>query len=68
VAWSAEGFSIFENTKTRATFLSGQWLELIDKESGADSQPAGGTVFHGPPLESLKLKDLMKLAVPVSGH
>ena len=68
VAWSAEGFSILESTKTRASFLAGQWLELIDKDSGADSQPAGGTAFHGGPVESLKLEDLIKLAAPGPGH
>ena len=67
VAWSAEGFSILENTKTRASFLASQWLELINKDSGADSQPAGGTVFHAGPVESLKLEDLIKLA-PASSH
>ena len=68
VAWSAEGFSILENTKTRASFLAGQWLELIDKDSGADSQPAGGTAFYGGPVESLKLEDLIKSAAPVASH
>jgi hypothetical protein len=68
VAWSAEGFSILESTKTRASFLAGQWLELIDKDSGADSQPPGGTAFHGGSVESLKLEDLIKLAAPASAH
>jgi hypothetical protein len=68
VAWSAEGFSILESSKTRASFLASQWLELIDKDSGADSQPAGGTVFNGGPVESLKIEDLLKLATPVSGR
>jgi len=58
VAWSAEGFSILENAKTRASFLANRWLELIDKDSGADSQPAGGTVFTGGPVESLRMEDL----------
>jgi hypothetical protein len=68
VAWSAEGFSILESTKTRASFLGGQWLEMIDKDSGADTQPAGGTVFNGGPVESLKLEDLIKLAAPASAR
>ena len=68
VAWSAEGFSILESTKTRASFLAGQWLELIDKDSGADSQPAGGTAFKGGPVESLKLEDLIKPVSPGPGH
>lgn len=62
VTWSAGGFSILENTKLRASFLADRWLEMIDKDSGADSQPAGGTVFSGGPAESLKLEDLQKLA------
>jgi hypothetical protein len=68
VAWSAEGFSILESTKTRASFLAGQWLELIDKDSGADSQPPGGTAFTGGPVESLKLEDLIKPVSPGPGH
>jgi len=57
-AWSAEGFSILEDPKKRASFLGDRWLEMLDKESGADSQPAGGTVFTGGPVDSLKLEDL----------
>ena len=68
VAWSAEGFSILESAKTRASFLAGQWLELIDKDSGADSQPPGGTAFNGGPVESLKLEDLIKLVSPGPSH
>jgi hypothetical protein len=60
VTWSAEGFTILESTKTRASFLGGQWLEMIDKDSGADSQPAGGTAFKGGSGESLKLEDLIR--------
>jgi hypothetical protein len=69
VAWSSEGFSMLENTKSRASFLAGRWLEMIDKDSGADSQPAGGTVFAGGPVESLRMEDLQKLtATPAGAH
>lgn len=62
LAWSANGFSILESTKTRASFLGNRWLEMIDKDSGNDAQPAGGTDFQGGPIESLKLEDLRKPA------
>src|SRR6185312_6379299 len=58
VAWSGGGFSILESAKLRASFLGNRWLEMIDKDSGKDSQPAGGTVFSGGPVESIKLEDL----------
>jgi hypothetical protein len=60
VTWSSNGFSLLESAKSRASFLGDRWLEMIDKDSGADSQPAGGTVFTGGPVESLKLEDLQK--------
>ena len=60
VAWRAEGFTVLENTKKRASFLADRWLEMIDKDSGADSQPAGGTVFSGGAVETLKMDDLVK--------
>jgi len=60
VAWSEEGFSILENTKARASFLGDRWLEMIDKDSGGDSQPAGGTVFDGGPVETLRMEDLTR--------
>ena len=58
VTWSEEGFSFLEDTKSRASFLGNQWLEMIDKESGRDTQPAGGTPFAGANIETLKLEDL----------
>jgi len=61
VTWSAEGFAFLENAKSRASFLADRWLEMIDKDSGSDAQPAGGTAFSGGPLESLKMEDLEKL-------
>jgi len=62
VAWSAEGFSMLETAKARASFLGDHWLEMIDKDSGSDSQPAGGTIFNGGPVESLKMEDLLTAA------
>lgn len=58
IVWSADGFSILESAKRRASFLGTRWLEMIDKESGKDSQPAGGTVWNGGPVETLRLEDL----------
>ncbi len=68
VVWAAEGFSILESAKSRASFLSDRWLEMIDKDSGNDLQPAGGTHFEGGPVESLRLEDLEKLAAPRPDH
>jgi hypothetical protein len=61
VAWSAGGFSMLESVKSRASFLAGRWLEMINKESGSDMQPAGGTAFTGGRIESLKMEDLEKM-------
>jgi hypothetical protein len=62
VTWSAEGFSVLESAKLRAVFMGDRWLQMLDKDSGEDSQPAGGTPFSGKPIESLKLEDLHKPA------
>ncbi len=59
VAWSSDGFSFLESAKNRASFLGNKWLEMLDKESGNDAQPAGGTVYSGGPVEGLKLENLI---------
>ena len=41
LAWSADGFSMLESTKARASFMAGRWLEMIDKDSGSDSSAGG---------------------------
>jgi hypothetical protein len=68
VTWSTEGFTILESTRLRASFLGDRWLEMINKDSGRDSQPAGGTVFTGGSAESLKMEDLEKLVPPPPVH
>ena len=68
VAYSGEGFSILESTKSRASFLGNKWLEMIDKDAGHDLQPAGGTDFEGGLVEALKLTDLEKLGAARNGH
>jgi hypothetical protein len=62
IVWNADEFSFLESTKARASFLKDRWLEMIDKDSGRDAQPAGGTAFTGGPVESLRLEDLQKAA------
>ncbi|HVW07438.1 MAG TPA: hypothetical protein VHC90_02595 [Bryobacteraceae bacterium] len=62
IAWSADEFSFLESTKARASFLKDRWMEMIDKDSGKDAQPAGGTAFTGGPVASLRLEDLQKAA------
>lgn len=57
VAWSADGFSFVEGAKTRAAFLSGRWLEFVNKDNGRNAIPAGGVTFAGP-FETLRLADL----------
>jgi hypothetical protein len=62
VAWKSDEFSFLESTKARASFLENRWLEMINKDLGSDSQPAGGTAFSGGPVSSLRLEDLQKAA------
>ncbi len=47
VNWSADGFSFQESAKMRTTRLPDRWLEMIDKESGKDTLPAGGVPVIG---------------------
>lgn len=61
VPWTAEGFSVLESAKLRASFLADRWLEMLDKESGHDALPAGGRVFTGGKVDSLKMEDLTAL-------
>jgi hypothetical protein len=56
--WSADGFSFVESTKARASYFADRWLEMIDKESGKDEQPAGGTPITGKPAPLPRLEDL----------
>ncbi len=60
VAWGAEGFSILESVRLRATFMGDIWLEMIDKDSGHDSQPVGGTAYSGS-AAALRPEDLERL-------
>jgi hypothetical protein len=64
IAWNSDEFSFLESAKARASFLPNRWLEMIDKESGKDAQPPGGTAFSGGPVTSLRLGDLQKAAPP----
>jgi hypothetical protein len=58
VTWSADGFSFLENAKMRASFLPGRWLEFLNKDNAQSAVPAGGVVFTGPGVKSLKMADL----------
>jgi hypothetical protein len=66
INWSAEGFSILETAKSRASFLAGRWLEMIDKESGRDAQPAGGTTFDGGLATTVTMEELELLSHPTA--
>ena len=54
VDWTWEGFSLRENTRFRASFLAGRWLEMIDKDSGQDLLPPGGGNGKFAPMEELE--------------
>jgi hypothetical protein len=73
IAYSADGFSFVETTKTRASFIPGHWLEFIAKDNGQSAIPPGGNVFTAGPIETrgdalvigqktLRLQDLELLA------
>jgi hypothetical protein len=73
IAYSADGFSFLESTKTRASFLPGRWLEFIAKDNGQNAIPPGGNVFTAGAIETrgdaliigqktLRLQDLEQLA------
>ncbi len=58
VKWTSGGFDVIETSKIRASFLAGRWLEMIDKSTGTDSQPAGGTAWSGRVFDQLRPEDL----------
>ncbi|MDQ1470992.1 MAG: hypothetical protein QOJ99_2472 [Bryobacterales bacterium] len=73
IAYSADGFSFLESTKTRASFIPGHWLEFISKDNGQTAIPPGGNVFTAGAIETrgdtlvigqktLRLQDLEQLA------
>lgn len=51
IGWSADGFVFLESARMRASFLSGRWLEFLDKDSGQSAVPAGGIAFAGGPMQ-----------------
>jgi hypothetical protein len=61
VSWTADGFSFLESAKTRAAFLSGRWLEFLNKDNGQNALPAGGIPFDTGRLDALRLPDLEPL-------
>lgn len=52
VAWSTDGFSFLESARVRASFWPGRWMELISKDNGQSSVPAGGVVFGAGAIEA----------------
>jgi len=62
VAWTADGFSFLENTKSRAAFMPGRWLEYLNKDNGQNALPAGGVPYSGHgPASGNRLQDLEAL-------
>ena len=80
VAYTSGGFTLLESAKTRASFLPGRWLELLDKDNGSSLLPAGGMVFNQGAIEvrgdalvfagqkTLRLPDLEQLAPKPKSH
>jgi hypothetical protein len=74
VAFDSDGVTLLESASRRASFLPGHWLEFINKESGQNAMPAGGTVFQPGSVEArgdalvfsgqktMRLQDLEQLA------
>ena len=52
VAFDSDGISLLESASRRASFLPGRWLEFINKESGQNAIPAGGTPYQQGSIEA----------------
>jgi len=52
VAFDSDGLSLLESASRRASFLPGRWLEFINKESGQNALPPGGTTFQPGNIEA----------------
>jgi len=50
VAFSASGFSLIESAKSRASFMPGRWLELVNKENNQNLLASGGVPFTPGPI------------------
>jgi hypothetical protein len=51
VAFDSDGISLIESATRRASFLPGRWLEFLNKESGQNSIPPGGTSYQPGSIE-----------------
>lgn len=52
VAFSTSGFSFIESPKIRASFISGRWLELLNKDNNQNQLPSTGVLFSPGPIEA----------------
>ena len=68
VNWSAEGFSMLESSKYRSVSLGDWWLEMLDKDSGEGSLPAGGIDKTKGRANFPRLEELEQLAPTKPGH
>jgi hypothetical protein len=50
VAFSVNDFSLIESMKSRASFMPGHWLELVDKENNRNVLASGGIPFTPGPI------------------
>jgi hypothetical protein len=50
VAFSVNGFSLIESAKSRASFMPGHWLELVDKDNNRNLLASGGIAFTPGPI------------------
>jgi hypothetical protein len=51
VAFATSGFSFIESAKTRASFVSGRWLEFLNKDNNQNSLGSTGVAFTAGPIE-----------------
>jgi hypothetical protein len=73
IAFSTSGFSFIENAKTRASFMPGRWLELLNKDNNQNQLAGTGVAFTPGQIEArgdalvfqdktVSLEDLEELA------
>ena len=73
IAFSAGGFFLIESARVRASFMSGRWLEFLNKDNNQNLLSSTGVVFTTGPIEvrgdglvfadkTVKIEDLEQLA------
>jgi hypothetical protein len=52
VAYSVNEFTLVESARSRASFMPGHWLELLNKENNQNQLAGGGVAFTPGPIEA----------------